>query len=160
MYLQTTDVPASRSIAEVSAILMRSGATEILTELAGGQVVGIKFALLIKGERVPFALPARTAAIFAKLQSQRPVRAADSKLAIDGRKRDEQQAPMIAWRQLLMWLKAQLALIDTDQVEAGQVFLPYQVLANGDTVYERVKALGQQKLNLPALPAQPAGTRS
>lgn len=157
MFLGSTDVPASRSIAEIQGILAKVGAGEILQELKGGQCVGIQFSLQIHGQRVGFALPARVDAIYRKLQSQRRPQGPRSEKA--GQERDAKQAPMIAWRQLVMWLKAQLALIDTEQVDAGEVFLPYQMTASGDTVYERIKALGQHRLQLPALPAGPTDGR-
>src|SRR5262245_32286682 len=49
-------------------------------------------------------------------------------------------AASVAWRTMLEWLKVQLALIETQQAEAAEIFLPYLLLPaeNGKarTLYE------------------------
>jgi len=49
------------------------------------------------------------------------------------------QAYRVAWRIVLHWLDAQLAMIQVGLVKLEQVFLPYAQDAAGVTVYERLK---------------------
>jgi hypothetical protein len=60
--------------------------------------------------------------------------------------RVREQAERVAWRQLLRWAQAQLAMIETGMAAAEEVFLPYLQEPSGRTVYEvfaesRFKAL-------------------
>jgi hypothetical protein len=46
----------------------------------------------------------------------------------------------VAWRIVLDWLKAQLAIIAARQVSADEVLLPYMLTAPGTTVYQAYAA--------------------
>ena len=57
-----------------------------------------------------------------------------------------EQAERVAWRIVKDWLTAQLAILETEMVDVGQVFLPYFVGRNGQTLYE---AYSTGQLQLP-----------
>jgi hypothetical protein len=42
----------------------------------------------------------------------------------------------VAWRQILRWVQAQMALVETKMVKVEEVFLPYIQGPGGQTVYE------------------------
>jgi hypothetical protein len=47
----------------------------------------------------------------------------------------------VAWRQILRWVEAQLALIDTGMVQPQEVFLSYAIVNQGEgdqSMYEAV----------------------
>jgi hypothetical protein len=44
----------------------------------------------------------------------------------------------VAWRVIKDWVEAQLALIEANQVKIEQVFLPYAITAQGNTLYEQI----------------------
>lgn len=50
------------------------------------------------------------------------------------------QAVRTAWRIVKDWVEAQMALVETQMVTTGQVFLPYMVLRDGKTLSETVAA--------------------
>jgi len=54
---------------------------------------------------------------------------------------NESQARRVAWRQILRWVQAQIALIETGMVELKEVFLPYILLniKTGETLYSRLE---------------------
>jgi hypothetical protein len=52
--------------------------------------------------------------------------------------RTEDHARNVAWRVVKDWVEAQLAIIETRMVTTAQVFLPYAVTANGQTLYEYI----------------------
>jgi hypothetical protein len=43
----------------------------------------------------------------------------------ENKQRLQVKAERVAWRQLLRWTQAQIAMIETGMVEAAEVFLPY-----------------------------------
>jgi len=56
------------------------------------------------------------------------------------------QARRVTWRILKDWVQAQMALIAVNLATMEQVFLPYAILADGRTVYERLR---DQRFALP-----------
>jgi hypothetical protein len=44
----------------------------------------------------------------------------------------------VAWRITKDWVEAQLAIIESQMVTTAQVFLPYAVTSNGQTLYEYI----------------------
>jgi hypothetical protein len=52
----------------------------------------------------------------------------------------EEQAKRIAWRQILRWSEAQVALIETEMVKTEEVFMPYiQLDSSGKTLFEKIQ---------------------
>ena len=49
------------------------------------------------------------------------------------------QAKRIAWRQILRWVEAQLALVETGMVKIQEVFIPYMLMDKGKTLYEKLE---------------------
>jgi len=100
----------------------------------------VRFSLPLLGANVWFALPARTDPVFEYLQGRRSPRSRDQRKAgeIAGAKR----APMIAWRQVYLWIKAQWAMIFTGMVKPEEVFMPYMVDNNGKTFFEALERTG------------------
>jgi len=45
----------------------------------------------------------------------------------------------VAWRQILRWIEAQLALVDTEMVQIQEVFMPYLQMNTGQTLYEKLE---------------------
>lgn len=147
LYLGTTEVQASRSMAEVQQLLVKFGARRIVQEFgAGGSVSGMMFTIVTpEGIELPFKLPVRTQRLFDKIQSSRKQRGARER-NIDS---DRESALRVAWRQLLAWLKAQFAMIDTGMVEPVEVFMPYCLLKCGATLFEQHKAMKFKLLPAP-----------
>jgi hypothetical protein len=56
-------------------------------------------------------------------------------MRFDGVKADEIRGSNVAWRICKDWIEAQMAYIKAQQAVMSQVFLPYIVNSNGDTVY-------------------------
>ncbi|MDD4980682.1 MAG: hypothetical protein PHC54_05390 [Candidatus Omnitrophica bacterium] len=54
-----------------------------------------------------------------------------------------QQAKRVAWRQILRWVEAQMALVETNMVKIQEVFMPYiQMTISGQTLYEKIEQKG------------------
>ncbi len=151
LYLQTTEVSASKSASEIVSVLVESGAREILTQFDDDhKLIGIRFSLEPKkGQTQIYSLPARTDSVFRIL--------CDQKTYGYDRDKVEMQAERIAWRLLLRWVQSQLALIQVGMVQVEEVFLPYRQGNDGRTFWELVQAGGQ--LALPPAPESETNVR-
>lgn len=136
----TTEVHVRRSVAEIHAALVEAGARQVMASYdAQGRAEGVAFTLqTIHGLRA-FLLPVKTESVLAVLKRDRTVAP---------RYKTLEQAERVAWRILKDWIKAQLAIIETEMVTIDQVMLPYMQAEDGRTVYELY--LEDQLLALPA----------
>ncbi len=142
LYMETTTIPPAKTAQEIAALLANAGASQILTEYGPDRkLIGLKFTLSISGRHVPYALPARTDPVFRVLQKRRSPANRHRKEALD-----RAQAERVAWRQILRWVQAQLALIETGMVDAAEVFLPYYEPRPGVTLYQVAVESGMKLL--------------
>lgn len=132
LYMETTSVPVIKTVSQIAECLMRSGARSITQQCnAKGQIAGVSFALAAAGAVVPYELPARVDPIYRLLIRKRKGYVSDViKAAV------MEQAERVAWRQVLRWVEAQMAMIQTGMVDPAEVFLPYVINANGKTLYQ------------------------
>lgn len=134
----TTDVPMSRTIAEIETKLAKCKAAAIMKEYDGaGLPSAICFRIETPHGLMSFRLPANIEKVHAVLQNQK---------GVDRRFRTTEHAARVGWRIIKVWLDAQVALIETEMANLAQVFLPYAQTGNGETLYERF-----EKKGLPAL---------
>lgn len=137
IYMGTTEIPASKTAGQVQEMLAASGAEAVQIEFEGGEASSLAFRITVDNTPLQFRLPVRWRNVYGVMQRER------ARKRGSGRKVDEAQAKRTAWRQILRWVEAQLAMIDTDIVELPEVFLPYmQVDPKGTTFYQRVVEQG------------------
>ncbi len=139
LYMETTKIGVEKTVNEIGCLLAEAGARAILTEYDGNRKISsLSFKLQVGDRMLPFNLPARIKPVFTCLQKKRSPKYRDRKS-----KEDLAQAERVAWRQLLRWAQAQLALIDTGMVSADEVFLPYIQTGMNQTLYEKLLSSGQ-----------------
>jgi hypothetical protein len=127
----TTSVEAAKSIGEITGILSRFGARQILTDYDdNGNVSGIAFTILIEGAPLNIRLPCNVEGVFDALYKAK---------GVPNRSKTRLQARRVAWRILKDWLEAQLALFQVGQAEMAQVLMPYAIDAEGRTAYSMFK---------------------
>jgi hypothetical protein len=120
----TTTIAATKTVGEIQTLLAKAGASRIMVEYdAKAEPSALFFELRGQGYR----LPCRNEAVFKALKADRGVPA---------RLTTPEQANRVGWRILKDWTEAQLAIIQTGMVAVDEVFMPYQVMANGATLYE------------------------
>lgn len=137
--MQTTGIPAERTAQEISYLLAQAGATAVLTEYGKDKKIsGLGFRLRVRETEVPFLLPVRVNPVFKALQAERSPKNREKKA-----EEDALQAEKVAWRQLLRWIQAQLAMIDTGMVASDEVFMPYVQTSTGQTLYEKLITSGK-----------------
>lgn len=136
LFMETTKIEPDVTVAQIQAVLGRYGAGAIMTEYDKGQVTGVCFQINVSGKDIPFRLPCRWEAIKDRFYNRRSrgVQSEKRHLAI------EEQAKRVAWRQILRWVEAQMALVETNMVKIQEVFMPYvQVSITGQTLYEKLE---------------------
>ncbi|MEA4965399.1 MAG: hypothetical protein VB055_06220 [Oscillospiraceae bacterium] len=119
----TTKVDVYTSIGEIQGALARHGATKIMIDYEAGEPVVLAFALPgqngLRGFRLPAAVDG-TLRVFARQKI----------------KADRAQAAMTSWRNVRDWVMAQMAMVESCDVQIDQVFLPYLADGQGRTLYQ------------------------
>lgn len=130
-FMETTRIDPARTVTEIMQALAEAGASAILLEYEpapSGVVAAVSFKFPTKSGVLPFRLPCRWQKVQAILKREgRWAQRGDS---------TETWARRVAWRQILRWVQAQMALIRTEMVEPAEAFFPYIQTASGETVYE------------------------
>jgi hypothetical protein len=130
IHLYSTSVPVGRTVSEISSLLAEAKATAILSEFNDGVIRAISFRIKTEFGSLTFRLPANVDGVFALLQRSK---------AIPPKLRSREQASRVAWRIVLSWLEAQLALVQAGLATVDQVFLPFCQDPAGVTLYERMR---------------------
>ena len=127
----TTSIAVEKTTSEIQGKLARAGAQAVMTEYDAEQVLcALSFRMLCNGIMVSFRLPAQIDRIYVLLQR-------DDKVPRKLKTRD--QAARVAWRIIKDWIEAQLAIVEAEQAEMVEVFLPYaQNPATGKTLFEQL----------------------
>jgi len=136
----TTTVSAEKSIGEIHGMLVSHGASHILTDYKDGKPTGIAFIIATPYGEKPFRLPAnidKVGVVLMKELQSSTRRRWDTQYQEQRKAKLTAQAAQVAWRILKDWVRAQMAILDTEMVTIDQVFLPYMEVGNqGKTLYE------------------------
>jgi len=148
IYMETTKMPVEKTVADIQMILGRYGACGVMTQFKDGEVEAVFFKVLFLGKEVPFRLPCRWEPIEKEFRSRVkkwPISTNENVLVKEKEIRD--QAKRVAWRQILRWVEAQMALVETDMVKVQEVFLPYiQTNIEGQTLFDKIENNGLKLL--------------
>lgn len=141
----TSTVSATTSVSKIENRLLEIGARRFMKDYNDDGILTAIFFQAKMGElQATFRLPARVDACYKVLISQykRPTKTSY--------KNARAQAERTAWKTIFDWVDAQCAMIQLQQAELAQVFLPYAFESNtGQTLYEKALEVGVNKL-LPA----------
>ena len=131
IFMATTKIEAEKTAGEISALLSKSGKVKFIqTEYAAGDIVGISFIVMVGEQKVPFRLPAKWQPV---LEAMGKDKHTPRHLIYPT------QARRVAWRQILRWIQAQMALIEVGMVDIKEVFLPYMMVNLKTTFYEKLE---------------------
>lgn len=130
----TSQVPADKSISRIERLLVSAGANNILKNYRDRILESISFTMDINGNSIPFRLPAKVEAVnkvlWAEVKRPQP----------GTRERIREQAERTAWKIVCDWVEVQISMIQLEQAEFIEVFLPYVYhLESGKTFFERIK---------------------
>ena len=138
----TSNVPPERSVNHIEKVLVAHGARNIMkTYTPDARLGGLSFVISLNGADRPFKVPARIDRVEARL------RARVKKPRKGTLNRVSEQAERTAWKILADWVDIQMSLIDLDQAEFLEVFLPYVHTGREQTFFEKIKEGSMRLLN-------------
>lgn len=130
----TTDIPVNKTVSEIHLMLADHGARRILFDYsADSKVKAISFTIETPTGEQAVRLPANVERVREVLRQQKNNPRNRNRSQIDD---SQDQAERVAWRIVKDWLAAQLAILETEMVDVQQVFLPYFLNRQGQTLYE------------------------
>jgi len=123
----STTVDALKTVGEIQGILVAHGARSILMNYGkDGSIESLSFIIETPYGDMPIRLPINARAVLKVLEEQR----------VPPRYANYPQAVRIAWRIVKDWVRAQMAILETEMVKMEQIFLPYMITKNNQTLYE------------------------
>ncbi len=129
----STSIDALKSVGEIQGILVAHGATSIIIDYAKDKTVkSLSFMIETPHGHLPFRLPVNAVAVQKVLEKQ----------DVEPRYRTYGHAVRVAWRITKDWVRAQMALLETEMVRLEQVFLPYMVAGGDKTLFEAMESKG------------------
>lgn len=130
----TTKIPYQKTMAEIEALLMVHGASEIYKKVdEEGYVSALLFRLRTPDGNLPIRLPIDADATHKVLQRQY------SNREIDKRFTSKDHARRVAWRIIKDWLEAQVWLVETQMAKMEEILLPYLMVDKDRTLYEAMR---------------------
>lgn len=147
LYMETTSIDVQKTAGEITAELVKAGATSVNTDYTAGKITGLRWVMRISGQDIVFDMPARIEPVFKLLNGRRT----DSWKRKDHAQQDQDQAERVAWRQLLRWVQSQISMIETGMVQAAEVFMPYIVVnaQTNQTLFQRMSETQFKQLEAP-----------
>ncbi len=138
----TSEIPIDRIFAELQQTLGTHGAKHISFEYGDdGKVQGLAFTIKVNDRFIPIKLPARVEKAQAVLKKQWEDGVISHKRGKENTYGNE-QAYRVAWRNILDWVLAQMALLEIGMAKMEEVFLPYMQDHEGVTFFEHMEQRG------------------
>ena len=135
LFCYTTKIEPGKTIAEIQDTLVKHGAKSVLANYDdSGKIESLSFSIKTPKKEIGIKLPC----------NPKPVQEVLRKQYEDGKiprryAEDEHQALRVAWRIVLYWVEAQMAILETQMVKMEQIFLPYAIMQDGRTLFENMK---------------------
>ena len=146
-----TAVVVEKTLAEIEDLLRVHNVSHVMKEYDMGRIKAVAF----KHGGVPFQLPANVEAIYQYLFDRHvdgPRWLVNGRWAYgtptqQAKAEYRAQAERCAWRNVMAWVKAQLALVEIGMVTVTEVFMPYMLMDNNETLYQRMLTEGPKALS-------------
>ncbi|MHC1694635.1 MAG: hypothetical protein AB9835_05020 [Eubacteriales bacterium] len=120
----TTKVDVYKTLIDIQSQLVKHGAQKILTEYDNAaHLTSLSFVINTHAGQRSVRLPAKTDSVHKVLHRQKV-------------NCDRDHAERVAWRNIKVWVDAQMALLETEQVQFDQLFFPHLINKDGKTLYE------------------------
>lgn len=132
----TTKIDIFTTLGQIQSMLVKHGAKKILQEYDNdNNIEAVSFIIDTPVGVQAIRLPANVDAVHRVLINQKV-------------KCDREQAERIAWRIIKDWVEAQMAILESEMVTMDEVFLPYMLDNEGNTLYQ-LFATNALQLNAP-----------
>jgi len=127
----TTSIDPHKTVAEIQKMLASKGARGILLEYnQHGDPSAVMFQIEVKGQPLRYRLPCRAERVWDVLGKQWKAG------KVERRHTSMEHATRVGWRIIKDWIEAQLAIVEAGMVDMTEVFLPYQLVNETQTMYE------------------------
>lgn len=133
----TTSIDFNKTVGEIYAILARAKVQQISTDYENGMPSAIRFMIIYFEQPIYFRLPCNVEGVFKSL-CRAP--------KVPYRLQNREQARRVAWRIIKDWIEAQLAIVESQQAQITEVFLPYVLDETQRTLFERFTENHQKQL--------------
>lgn len=127
--MASTKIDCGKTAGEIMQLLSKFGATKILTLYENGEITGLSFMISRNKKELPFKLPIRWQPVLKAMENDRQTPRSFY---------NPEQAHRVAWRQIKRWIEAQLALLEVNMVELEEIFMPYLMVNQEETFYEKL----------------------
>jgi len=134
MKLKNSTSNTPRTFVKIQQVLSSHGASKIMFDYEAGVATKISFCIEINHKSISFQLPALIENVTEIMYGGKDQYGRIKEIT----KAQREQAFKTGWANIRDWIDAQMALIDTKQVQLFQVFLPYAVTDTGATMFEKV----------------------
>ena len=125
----STTISAAKTVGEIQALLAANGASRIMTEYdAGADPTAVSFILTIGNLEHAFRLPIDPASTLERLKKDPRV---------NWKRKTSEHAAKVSWRNVKMWVEAQLEFVKDGQVSLAQVMLPYRLVSEHQTMWDQ-----------------------
>jgi hypothetical protein len=126
----TTQIAAAKTAMEIQTILAAHGVQRILTDFDGqGAITALTFQVSSRSGLLPIRLPVDPEPVLQVMIQQ----------GLATRFLTTEHAADVAWRIVLHWLKAQMAILEAGMVRLEQVFMGHIVSDSGETLFQRLE---------------------
>jgi hypothetical protein len=127
----TTSIDSHKTVGEIQKMLAAKGARGILLEYnEHGDPSAVAFQIEVRGQQLRYRLPCRAEKVCTVLGREWKAGKVDRKYTT------MQHAVKVAWRIVKDWIEVQLAIVESEMVEMAEVFMPYQLVNESQTMYE------------------------
>ena len=127
----TTSIDPHKTVGEIQKLLATKGARGILLEYnKHGDPSAVAFQMEVKGQLLGYRLPCRAEKVYDVLGKQWKAG------KVERRYTTMEHAVRVGWRIIKDWIEAQLAIVESGMVDMEEVFMPYQLMSNNQTMYE------------------------
>ncbi len=130
----SSTVPTERSIMLIEKLLIDAGAVNINKAInpTSKEIEGIVFQIMVNNTPLLFKLPSKTEQCFNMMWKNVSPRSAHRESV---KQNTKEQAKRTAWKLLFDWVSIQVSMIQLQQVEMLEVFLPYAYDIKKDKTY-------------------------
>lgn len=120
----TTKVDVYTTLGAIQGNLVKHGAKKIMQDYDDeGRISSLSFLINTPAGMRGVRLPANVDKVHKVLMRQKV-------------KCDREQAERVAWRIVKDWVEAQMAILESEMVQIDEIFLPYMVNDNGQTLFQ------------------------
>ena len=124
----TTKVDVYTTLGAIQGQLVKHGARKIMQDYDDhGRIAALTFLIDTPAGMRGIRLPANVDKVHSVLHRQKI-------------KCDREQAERVAWRIVKDWVEAQLAILESEMVQMDEIFLPYMVNNNGQTLFQAYRS--------------------